>query len=93
MFNITSQWKDHEILIFVRIVYNEKLGCMLKPLVTKFCFDLWLCLMDISEKQVSAKLKTIVVAAPWIYVFQVFQRNVSMLPGKTRHFGPSLQSI
>ena len=33
MLNVTSQWQDPEILIFVKRVYYEKLGHMLKPLV------------------------------------------------------------
>ena len=36
MLNITSQWQDPEILIFVIRVYYEKLGRMLKPFVPKF---------------------------------------------------------
>ena len=60
MLNITSQWQDPEILIFVIRVYYEKLGHMLKPLVPKFRSDLSVRLRDITEKQVPAKLKPIV---------------------------------
>ena len=58
MFNITSQWQDSEILgFFVKGLYYEKLGHMLKPLEPKFCFDLSIRLRDITEKQVPEKLK------------------------------------
>ena len=62
MLNITSQWQDTEILIFCYIrVYYKKLGHMLKPLAPKFHSDLSVCLRDIAEKEVSAKLKPIEV--------------------------------
>ena len=60
MLNITSQWQDPEILIFVIRVYYEKLGHMLKPLVPKFLFDPSFRSRHIAEKQVPAKLKPIV---------------------------------
>ena len=49
MFNITSQWQDPEILIFVIRVYHEKLGHILKLLVSKFRSDLFVRLGDIAE--------------------------------------------
>ena len=45
---------------FIIRVYDEKLGHMLKPLVSKFRHDLSARLKDIAEKQVSAKPKHIV---------------------------------
>ena len=45
---------------FVIRVYDEKLGHMLKPLVSKFRPDLSARLKDIAEKQVSAKPQPIV---------------------------------
>ena len=50
MLNITSQWQDPEILIFVIRAYYEKLGDVLKPLVAKFGSDLSIRLRDIAEK-------------------------------------------
>ena len=61
MLNITSQWHDHEILIFVIRVYYEKFGHMLKPLLLKFCSDLSIRLRDITDTLVPAKLKSLVV--------------------------------
>ena len=59
MLNITSQWQGPEILIFSFIrVYHERLGHMLKPLMSKFRPDL--SNNDIAEKQVPAKLKPII---------------------------------
>ena len=46
---------------FVIRVHYEKLGHMLKPLVPKFRLDLSSLLKDIAEKQVTAKLKPMVV--------------------------------
>ena len=63
MLNITSQWRDPEILIFVIRAYYEKLGHILKPPVPKFRSDLSVRLKDIAEKQVPAKLKPIVEAS------------------------------
>ena len=40
-------------------VYYEKLGHILKPLVSKCCPDLFTRLKDIAEKQVPAELKPI----------------------------------
>ena len=60
MLNITSQWQDPEILIFVLRVYYEKLRHMLKLIVPKFHSDLSISLRDIAEKQVPVKLKPIV---------------------------------
>ena len=58
--NITTQWQEPEILIFLYIrAYYEKLG--LKRLVPKFRPDLSTRLKDIAEKQVPMKLKPIVV--------------------------------
>ena len=45
-------------------VYYGKLSHMLKPLVPKFCFDLFVRFRDIAEKQVPVKLKPIVCPAP-----------------------------
>ena len=62
MLNITRQWQDPEILIFFAIrVYYEKLGLILKPPMSKFRSDLSVCLRNIAEKQVPAKLKPIIV--------------------------------
>ena len=61
IFNIRNQQQDHEILNFCVRVYYEKLGHMLKALVLKFRPDLSARLKDVAEKQVPAKLKTIVV--------------------------------
>ena len=63
MLSITSQWQDPEILIFFFVVrlYHEKLGRVLKNPMSKFCSDLFVRLRDITEKQVPAKLKPIVV--------------------------------
>ena len=58
--NITSQCQDRQILIFVVRVYYEKLGLMLKPLVSKLRSDLSVRLRAIAEKQVPAKLKPVV---------------------------------
>ena len=43
-------------------LYHEKLGHMLKPLVSKFRSDLSVYLKDIAEKLVPAKLKPLVEA-------------------------------
>ena len=51
--------KTMKFLIFVIRVYDEKLGHMLKPLMSKFRHDLSARLKDIAEKQVSAKPKPI----------------------------------
>ena len=59
--NIRTQLQDPEILIFCYKSNYEKLGHILKPLVPKFRPDLSARLKDISEKQVPAKLKPIVV--------------------------------
>ena len=48
--NITSQWQDPEILIFVIRVYYEKLVHILKPLLAKFRFDVSFRFRDIAEK-------------------------------------------
>ena len=61
IFNIRNQQQDHEILNFCVRVYYKKLGHMLKALVLKFRPDLSTRLKDVAEKQVPAKLKTIVV--------------------------------
>ena len=58
--NITSQWQ-HPDFFFVIRVYYEKLGHILKPLVPKFRSDLSVRLRDIAEKQVPAKLKSMIV--------------------------------
>ena len=51
MLRMTSQWQDHEILIFVFVlkVYYEKLVHMLKPVVSKFRSDESVRLRDIEE--------------------------------------------
>ena len=52
MLNIKSQWQDSEFFIyfFVIRVYYEKLGHVLKPLVSKFRSDLSARLRDIPRK-------------------------------------------
>ena len=52
MLNITRQWQDPEIYIFVLRVHDEKIGHILKPLEPKSLSDLSVCLRDITEKQV-----------------------------------------
>ena len=52
--------KTLKFKIFVIRVHYEKLGHILKPLVSNFCPDLFTRLRDIAEKQVPAKLKPIV---------------------------------
>ena len=59
-FNVSSQWQDPEILIFVTRVYDEKLGHILERLVAKYRPDPYARLRDIAEKQVPANLKPIV---------------------------------
>ena len=60
IFNIRSQWQDHEILILVIRMYYLKLDHILKSLVLKFRSDLFARLRSIAEKRVPAKLKPIV---------------------------------
>ena len=52
MLNITSQWQNPEVLIFVLKVYYEKFGRLLKPLFPKFRSDLPVRLRDIAGKEV-----------------------------------------
>ena len=65
MLNISSQWQDPEILIFVVNMHcmhdfcYEKLGHMLKTPMSKFRSGLSIRLRDITEKQVPAKLEPI----------------------------------
>ena len=64
MSQILTLWASGKTLKFwfpVIRVYYEILGHMLKPIVPKFCLDLWARLKDIAKKQVPAKLKPIVV--------------------------------
>ena len=60
MVNLTSQWQDPENLIFCCKSMLQKIGRMLKPLVSKFRPDLSVRSKDIAEKQVPGKLKPIV---------------------------------
>ena len=62
MLNITSQWQDTDFF-FVKIVYYQKLGNMLKPPVPKFRSELSVRFRNIEEKEVPVKLKPIVNAS------------------------------
>ena len=46
MLNITCQWLNHDILIFVIRVHYGKLGHMLKPPVAKFRSDISILLIS-----------------------------------------------
>ena len=69
--------KTLKFCFFAIRVYCEKLGLMLKPLVPRFCPDLYDRLKDIAEKQVPTKLKPIVVYTA-ILTFYVCSRCLCM---------------
>ena len=60
LLSTTSQCQDPEVLIFCYNSIWQKIDRMLKPLVLKFRPDLSICLKDIAEKQVPARLKPVV---------------------------------